>query len=244
MKNKLEDALKRIQYLEERSEEATEVVVKKEPESKALMAAMKSELLNQVDDRPEERSAKHEEIDDLKDVLEKKIKLLDRKLKSLEENQDKTNQEFRDEIEAIINANDPLKGTHELEKKIKMIDQKHKKDNQDMHDGFMDLIDQKILVVQKERAAKGDRLEREVQDLVKRVDVHDDDLVETTKILQALDRDRIQDGKTSEVLRQQHEILEERLDNMAEAIRELNSMMNRCVKQIVDHEDLNAIKEA
>ena len=113
-----------------------------------------------------------------------------------------------------------------------------------MHDGFMDLIDQKLVVVQKERAAKIDRVEREVHEVTKKLDTHDDDLVEMTKIIQALDRDRIQDGKTADLLKQQHLILEERLDNMAEAIRELNSMMNRCLKQNVDHEDLNVIKEA
>lgn len=208
------------------------------------MAAMKTELLNQVDDRTKEINAKHEEIDDLRNSLEKKIKLLDKKLKTLEDNQETTNQEFRDELEAIVVSNDPLKSTQDLEKKIKIIDQKHKKSSQEMHDGLMDLVDQKLLVIQKERIAKGDRVERELHDLTRRVDVHDDDLVETTKILQALDRDRIQDGKTTEVLRKQHEILEERLDNMAEAMRELNSMMNKCIKQNVDHDDLNVIKEA
>ena len=54
------------------------------------------------------------------------MKLLERKLKTFEDGQNQVNQQFRDEIEAIINANDPLKSTHELDKKLKMIDQKHK----------------------------------------------------------------------------------------------------------------------
>lgn len=242
MESKLEDALDRIKDLEEKVIGTQSI--KKEPDNKVLLGALKSELLNQVDDKTKDLLSKHEEIEETKAGLEKRIKQLERKLKALEEDQDKINQEMRDDIESLVNRDDPLKGTQELERKLKQLDQKRKRDSQDMQDGVMDLIDQKLLVLQKERANKIDRIMKDMNELNKRVDVHDDDLVEMTKVIQELDRDRIQDGKATTTLKQQHDILNERIDHIAEAILEINSIVNKNAKMVVDHNDLNQIKEA
>jgi prefoldin subunit 5 len=67
---------------------------------------------------------------------------------------------------------------------------------------------------------------------------------EITKVIQELDRDRIQDGKTSDILKQKYELLDERIENLSEAIIEINNTVNRSSKIQVDHNDLNIIKEA
>lgn len=208
------------------------------------MKVMKNELLTQVDEKNKDLLNKHEQMEESKFGLEKRINQLERKLKSMDEHQTRTNEELKGEIESIVNLSDPLKGTKELEKKIKLLDQKLKKDSLDMHDDVIEQIDSKLVVIQKERAAKLDRIQKDIYEINKRLNVHDDDLVETAKIIQALDRDRIQDGKTTAVLKQEYEVAEERLDNMAEALLELNNNMNKTHRETVSHNDLNVIKEA
>jgi hypothetical protein len=100
------------------------------------------------------------------------------------------------------------------------------------------------LVIQKENASKIDRVVKELIESNKRFDIHDDDLTEIAKVIQELDKDRISDGKTTEVLKQKYDLLDERLENLSEAILEVNNIVDRTSKMQVDHNDLNVIKEA
>lgn len=233
----------RISYLEEKIDGVQQPVSRSKPDDFSLKA-LKSELMKDVDGKTRDIVTIHEEFGETKAGLEKRIKLLERKLQTLQEAQDEVNSDLRMEIENITGSPDPLKNTQELEKKMKLLDQKRRKDNQDIQDELMDLIDQKLIVIQKEKANKLDRLIREMNDLAKRVDIHDDDLLETTRVIQELDRDRIQDGKTTEILKQKYELLDERVENLSEAISEMNNIVNRVSKIQVDHNDLNVIKEA
>lgn len=99
-------------------------------------------------------------------------------------------------------------------------------------------------MIQKENASKIDRVVKELIEINKRVDVHDDDITEMIKVIQELDGDRIQDGKTTEILKQKYDLLDERIENLSEAILEVNNSLNRVAKIQVDNNDLNVIKEA
>lgn len=124
------------------------------------------------------------------------------------------------------------------------MDQRRKRDTQDMQDGVLDIIEQKLIVIQKEKANKIDRILKELNEVNKRLDVHDDDLIEITKVIQELDRDRIEDGKATQILQKQYDLLDERIDNISEAIIEINNVVNRNAKITADQNDLNMIKEA
>lgn len=100
------------------------------------------------------------------------------------------------------------------------------------------------MVIQKENASKIDRVIKELIEINKRVDVHDDDITEMIKVIQELDADRIQDGKTTEILKQKYDLLDERIENLSVAIVEVNSTLIRVSKIQVDNNDLNVIKEA
>jgi hypothetical protein len=80
--------------------------------------------------------------------------------------------------------------------------------------------------------------------LDKRFDVHNDDLTEIAKVIRELDKDSISDGKTTQILKQKYDLLDERLENLSQAILEVNNMVDRLSKVQVDQSDLNVIKEA
>lgn len=242
LEQKLEDALERIKYLEDKVDGT--ITVKKEVDNHITLSAMKSELLTKVDEKSKDLLTKQEEFEETKNSLEKRIRLLERKLKSMEDEHERTITELREELSTITGSPVQVKDTTDLERKLKQLDQKRKKDNQEMQDDVLDLIEQKLIVIQKEKGNKIDRMTRELQEINKRLDVHDEDLIEMTKVIQELDRDRIQDGKATQILKQEYDLLDERIDNISEAILELNTMVTRNSKIQVDHNDLNVIKEA
>lgn len=162
----------------------------------------------------------------------------------MSDDQDNTNHEFRQEIEALGGNTHNMQNTKELEKKMRVMDQKRKRDTQDMQDDVMEIVEQKLIVIQKERATRIERILKDNNEILKRLDIHDDDLTEMTKVIKELDIDRIQDGKSTQILKQEYDILDERLDNMAEAILEINTVVTRNSKISVDNNDLNVIKEA
>jgi DNA-binding ferritin-like protein len=242
LEKKLNDALDRIQYLETKIEGSHSS--HKDSDQNIFLKAVRSELMTKVEDRTKEIYTRQEEIEETKVGLEKRIKQLERKFKSISDELDSKTEELRMQIEGFHGHSEPLQNTQELDKKLKQMDQKRKRDTQDMHDDVMDIIEQKLLLIQKERASKVDRMQKELNETVKRLDVHDDDLIEMTKVIKELDRDRIQDGKATQMLKQEYDILDERLDNMAEAILEINSVVNKNARITVDQNDLNVIKEA
>ena len=234
LENSLADALDRIAYLEERIDGIK--LPKKQPETLSL-SAIKNEILQNIDER-------HEIISEDKQGIEKRLKQLERRITTMNEEQKNINLELKSEIDNISRNPDPLFNTQDIDKKMKQMDQKRRKDNQNIQDDLMDLIDQKFLVVQQERVSKMDRIIREFNEINRRVDIHDDDMEEITKVIQELDRDRIQDGKTSELLKQKYDLLDERIENLSEAVIEVNTIMTKTSKTYVDINDLNVIKEA
>ena len=234
LENNLADALDRIAYLEERIDGIK--LPKKQPETLSL-SAIKNEILQNIDER-------HEIISEDKQGIEKRLKQLERRITTMNEEQKNINLELKSEIDNISRNPDPLFNTQDIDKKMKQMDQKRRKDNQNIQDDLMDLIDQKFLVVQQERVSKMDRIIREFNEINRRVDIHDDDMEEITKVIQELDRDRIQDGKTSELLKQKYDLLDERIENLSEAVIEVNTIMTKTSKTYVEINDLNVIKEA
>lgn len=237
LESAMAEALDRITYLEEKIDGIKEKEPRRGPDNSLSLKAIKNELLQNLDE-------KHDLIEENKSGLEKRLKHLERRLMTQNQEQKQTIIELRSDMENLNGNQDPLMGTKDMEKKMKLLDQKRRKDNQEIQDEMLELIDQKFVIVQKERNNKLDRILRDLNDFARRVDGHEDDMAEMTKVIQELDRDRIQDGKTTDILKQKYDLLDERIENLSEAIIEINTVVNRSSKIQVDHNDLNVIKEA
>ena len=242
LEHKVQRVSDRIEFLEEKIDGQNNLIVKRDPETSSTMIKnVRKDMLNHVDDNVKQLLSKHEEIEESKVGLERRIKQLEKQFAYMDEEQSKINQDLRDDIEGLVGVSDPKQQTRELEKRIQMINQRHEKDIQEIQD---DILKNKYENESKQRSAKVDKVQAQIYELQKRVDIHDDDISETARIIQALDKDRIQDGKTTQTLKKEYEIVEERLDNMAEAILEINTALNKIAKSNVDYGDLNIIKEA
>ncbi|CAI2384864.1 unnamed protein product [Moneuplotes crassus] len=231
----LEEALDRIAYLEERIDGIKHP--RKSSDNPLSLKAIKDELLQNLDE-------KNDMIEESKQGLEKRLKHMERRFNSENQEQRQAILDLRSDLEIIAGNKDQLHGSKDIEKKMKLLDQRRRKESQVIQDDLLDIIDQKFIVSQKEKNSKLDRIIRELTDLNRRVDIHEDDMSEITKVIQELDKDRIQDGKTSDALKQKYELLDERIENLSEALIEVNNILNRTSKIQIDHNDLNIIKEA
>ena len=234
LENRLEECLDRIVYLEQRIDGFK--LPRSQPDPLSLNN-IKAEILRNFDD-------KQLLLEESKLAIDNRYKQLERKINAMNEEQHRINVEIKHELDHIQGIPDPLMGSQEIDRRIKQIESKRRKEHQEIHDDLIEIVDQKFIVLQKERATKLDRVIRELNELNRRTETHDDDLTEMTKVIQELDRDRIQDGKTSEILSQKYQLLDERIENLSEAIVEMNTIVTRTSRVNIDHSDLNVIKEA
>jgi hypothetical protein len=135
VESKLNEANERIIYLEEKVDGSARV--KREP-SEMTFKNMKNELMKGFDDRAKDLMSKHEENEETKTGLEKRIKNVERKMRDLDEQQQQNTLDLRQEIDTLNGSPDPT-ATKDLEKKMQQLDQKRRKDNQNIQDDLMDL---------------------------------------------------------------------------------------------------------
>ncbi|CAI2384759.1 unnamed protein product [Moneuplotes crassus] len=231
----LAEALDRISYLEEKIDGIKQP--KRNTDNTLSLKAIKDELLQNLDER-------NDIIEENKQGLEKRLKHIERRLATENQDQRQVILDLRSEMEMMAGSKDPVFDTRDIDKRMKMLDQRHRRDIQEIQDELVELIDQKFVIAQKEKSSKLDRIIREINETNSRIDIHEDDMAEMTKVIQELDKDRIQDGKSTDILMQKYELLDERIENLSEAMIEINNIISRNSKMQLDHNDLNVIKEA
>jgi beta-xylosidase len=90
------------------------------------------------DDRTKDLMSRHEENEETKTGLEKRIKNVERKMRDLDEQQQLNTLDLRREIDTSYGNPDPT-ATNYLEKKMQKIDQMRRKDYENIQDVLMDL---------------------------------------------------------------------------------------------------------